>query len=54
MRTNMAPHPNEERFYSETQLHEIADDIERAITITVNVMIEADHMWDNQQSSTFH
>jgi len=44
MRTNMAPHSNGERFYSETQLHEIADDIESAITIPVNVMIEADHM----------
>jgi ferredoxin len=40
----MATHSKEERFYSEKELHEIADDIDRAITIPVNIQIEADHM----------
>jgi ferredoxin len=41
---DMASQSKERRFYSETQLHEIANDIDRAITIPVNVMVEADHM----------
>ncbi len=39
----MNPESRDTRFYSEKQLHEIADDIERAETIPVNYMIEADH-----------
>ena len=39
----MTPVTRESRFYSEKQLQEIADDIDRAVTIPVNSMIEADH-----------
>ena len=39
----MSPESRDTRFYSEKQLQEIADDIERAVTIPVNYMIEADH-----------
>ena len=39
----MSPESRETRFYSEKQLHEIADDIDRAVTIPVDSMIEADH-----------
>ena len=39
----MSPESRDTRFYSEKQLHEIADDIDRAVTIPVNYMIEADH-----------
>ena len=35
--------PRELRFYSEKQLQEIADDIDKAVTIPVNSMIEVDH-----------
>jgi len=40
----MAPQPDGKRFYSEQQLNEIADEIDRAITVPVNAMVEADHM----------
>ena len=40
----MAPQSDERRFYSDIQLHEIADEIDKAITIPVNIKIEADHM----------
>jgi len=39
----MRPESKEARFYSEKQLQEIADDIDRAITIPVNSMIDMDH-----------
>ena len=39
----MSPEPRDTRFYSEKQLQDIADDIDRAVTIPVNSMIEADH-----------
>ena len=39
----MNPESRDTRFYSEKQLHEIADDLEKAVTIPVNYMIEADH-----------
>ena len=39
----MNPATREERFYSEKQLQDIAYDIDRAVTIPVNAMIEADH-----------
>ncbi len=35
--------PKETRFYSDTQLKEIADEIDRAVTIPVNMMVEAEH-----------
>ena len=41
---DMAAYLKVDRFYSEKGLLEIADDIDRAITIPVNVQIEADHM----------
>jgi ferredoxin len=39
----MSLEDKETRFYSEKQLKEIANDIDRAITIPVNTLIEADH-----------
>lgn len=39
----MVSKSSDERFYSEKQLHEIADEIDRAVTIPVSTMIEAEH-----------
>lgn len=39
----MASQSKENKFYSEKQLQEIADDIDRAVTIPVNTQIEAEH-----------
>ena len=39
----MSPEVKEARFYSEKQLREIANEIDRAVTIPVNTMIKADH-----------
>ena len=38
----MAPN-SKDHFYSEVQLREIAEDIEKTVTVPVNVMVEADH-----------
>jgi Pyruvate/2-oxoacid:ferredoxin oxidoreductase delta subunit len=43
MREFMVSSPKDESFYTEKQLQEIADDIDKAVTIPVNIMIEADH-----------
>ena len=40
----MASQSRERQFYTDTQLNEIAKDIDRAITISVNKIIEANHM----------
>ena len=39
----MTPESREARFYSEKQLREIADDIDKAVTLPVNSSIEVDH-----------
>ncbi len=36
-------HPDRENFYTSKQLQDIANDLERAVTIPVNVAIEAEH-----------
>lgn len=39
-----------ERFYSEKELHEIADEIDKVITVPVNIMIRAEHkVFDQSQ-----
>ena len=40
----MAPEQEERHFYSDQQLLEISDEIDKAITVPVNAMVEADHM----------